>query len=132
MSASFLTIVRLNVALAQALGTIDPSALSEEARRYLRFIEFLAVSPDAAKTGETRRRTRAHDGSGERGSIGLLPPGVAPIRYPAGAGTRRREALESRPADAARAWLLGAEHHVDPVVEWPAASGTGRPGVPTL
>jgi transcriptional regulator with XRE-family HTH domain len=53
MSASFLTIVRLNVALAQALGTIDPSALSEEARRYLRFIEFLAVPPDAAKTGET-------------------------------------------------------------------------------
>ena len=33
MSAWFLTIVRLNVALAQALGTIDPSALSEEARR---------------------------------------------------------------------------------------------------
>ena len=53
MSASFLTIVRLNVALAQALGTIDPSTLSEEARRYLRFIEFLAVPPDAANTAET-------------------------------------------------------------------------------
>ena len=53
MSASFLTIVRLNVALAQALGAVDPSALSEEARRYLRFIEFLAAPPDAGKAGET-------------------------------------------------------------------------------
>jgi transcriptional regulator with XRE-family HTH domain len=53
MSASFLTIVRLNVALAQALRTVDPSALSEEARRYLRFIEFLAVPPGAGQGGET-------------------------------------------------------------------------------
>jgi hypothetical protein len=53
MSASFLTIVRLNVALAQVLGTRDVSTLSEEARRYLRFIEFLAVPPNAGKPGET-------------------------------------------------------------------------------
>ena len=53
MSASFLTIVRLNVALAQALGARDKSTLSEEALRYLRFIEFLAVPPDAGKDGET-------------------------------------------------------------------------------
>jgi hypothetical protein len=53
MSASFLTIVRLNVALAQALGARDKSTLSEEALRFLRFIEFLAVPCDGGKARET-------------------------------------------------------------------------------
>jgi transcriptional regulator with XRE-family HTH domain len=34
----FLAIVRLSVALARALETLDASKLSEEARRYLRYM----------------------------------------------------------------------------------------------
>jgi hypothetical protein len=39
--------VRLNVALARALAALDASTLSEDARRYLHYMEFLATPPEA-------------------------------------------------------------------------------------
>jgi transcriptional regulator with XRE-family HTH domain len=49
----FLAIVRLNVALARALRALDAATLSEDARRYLRYMEFLATPPEASEAGGT-------------------------------------------------------------------------------
>ena len=52
LSTPFLVIVRLNVALARALTALDASMLSEDGRRYLHDMEFLATPPEASETGE--------------------------------------------------------------------------------
>lgn len=53
LSTPFLTIVRLNVALARALAALDASMLSDEARRYLQYMRFLATPPEAGEDSET-------------------------------------------------------------------------------
>src|SRR5262249_6887027 len=53
LSTPFLAIVRLNVALARALAALDASTLSEDARRYLQYMEFLATPPEASEHGRT-------------------------------------------------------------------------------
>jgi len=52
MNAPFVAIVRLNVVLAEALGALDASMLSDDARRYLHFMQFLAAPPEGGKRGE--------------------------------------------------------------------------------
>ena len=53
VSTPFLAIVRINVVLARALGALDASFLSEDARRYLRHMEFLATPSEASEFGQT-------------------------------------------------------------------------------
>jgi len=53
VNAPFVAIVRLNVALAEQLATVDASMLSDEARRYLHFMRFLAAPPGEEQRGET-------------------------------------------------------------------------------
>ena len=53
LSTPFLVTVRLNVALARALTALDGSMFSEDARRYLHDMEFLATPPEASETGES-------------------------------------------------------------------------------
>lgn len=52
-STPFLAILRLNVALARALQGLDASTLSDDARRYLRYMEFLPTPPEASEAGGT-------------------------------------------------------------------------------
>jgi hypothetical protein len=55
----FLAIVCLNVALARALRALDVATLGEDARRYLRCMEFLATPPEASDAGGTPLPERA-------------------------------------------------------------------------
>jgi transcriptional regulator with XRE-family HTH domain len=59
LSTPFLAIVRLNVALARALAALDASTLSDEVRRYLHYMEFLATPPEASETSGTPVSARA-------------------------------------------------------------------------
>jgi transcriptional regulator with XRE-family HTH domain len=46
MATPFLVIVRVNVALARALGACDASTLSDELREYVHHTKFLAMPPE--------------------------------------------------------------------------------------
>jgi transcriptional regulator with XRE-family HTH domain len=59
LSTPFVAIVRLNVALARAIAALDASMLSDDARRYLHYMRFLATPPEAARTGHRRQRVRS-------------------------------------------------------------------------
>ena len=69
LNTPFLVIVRINVALAAALRTLDPESLAEDVRRFLAFMEYLspptqlaagwpALLPEAAAAIEQLRLTR--------------------------------------------------------------------------
>jgi len=45
INAPFVVILKINVALAHALSRIDPSLLSEDVRRFLKHMAFLALPP---------------------------------------------------------------------------------------
>jgi len=52
-STPFVVIVRLNVTLARALAALDASMLSDDARRYLDYMRFLATPPEAGEDSGT-------------------------------------------------------------------------------
>jgi hypothetical protein len=52
LSAPFLAIVRLNVALARGLQALEPSRLTEEAHCDLRYMAFLATPSEASEGRE--------------------------------------------------------------------------------
>ena len=45
--------MRLNVALARALAALDASMLSDDARRYLHYMRFLATPPEGSEDSGT-------------------------------------------------------------------------------
>src|SRR5262249_50522076 len=79
LSTPFLAIVRINVTLAQALGALDASTLSEDARRYRQYMDFLATP---AETREPNRdasvSARAYGRLRERSVDAPLRGGGAP------------------------------------------------------
>ena len=90
----FLAIVCLNVALARALETLDASKLSEEARRYLRYMKFLAPPPEASEH-EKPLSARPLTTDPEWEQLGApLPAGTAISTYAPldGGACRRRRA----------------------------------------
>ena len=59
-STPFVVIVRLNVTLARALAALDASMLSDDARRYLDYMRFLATRQKRARTaGHRCQRVRS-------------------------------------------------------------------------
>jgi transcriptional regulator with XRE-family HTH domain len=66
-STPFVAVVRLNVALAQALQGLDASILSDETRDYLHHIAFLATPSEAGGPSGTRvsERPLTADPAGE-------------------------------------------------------------------
>jgi hypothetical protein len=59
MSVPFIVIVRLNAALAQALGGLDEVTLSEDTRRYVQFMQFLKVPAGADRETRTAIPSRS-------------------------------------------------------------------------
>jgi transcriptional regulator with XRE-family HTH domain len=53
MATPFLVIVRVNVALARALGARDASTLSDELREYVHHTEFLTMPPETGEPNGT-------------------------------------------------------------------------------
>ena len=80
LSTPFLAIVRINVTLAQALGALDGSTVSEDARRYRQYMDLLATPAETREPNGTPVSARALTADSESEAWLRLYWGVAPQR----------------------------------------------------